>query len=129
MRYEEFTRIYLSSDAWKRLYGLTTRPFKNNRQGWPNRYRLWRERLRSADYSVLLSHTEHNGHPDDMTFIARAIEQDNIVGWQWPVFDIFHGTHPRFIRRPGLPPNTGPRAMYRPTVGMLRPTKIAGVNL
>jgi coproporphyrinogen III oxidase len=55
--------------------------------------------MNDKDCSVILRHkpvSKHKRALDDMTFVAHAIEQRNIGGWQLDAFNIFAGTHPRF---------------------------------
>jgi hypothetical protein len=95
---EDFTVVYLPHRQWRRIKELAMRSTNETTSGgWQDRLRAWRDRMDDTNRSILLSHT--SGGPrrlDDMTFIARAIEQRNIGGWQKHAFDIFAGTHPRF---------------------------------
>ena len=96
---EEFTKIYLPPLPWRRFIELATRATqKHLRGGWQDRLRRWCGQMNEVERSILLSHSGggHARRLDDMTFIARAIEQRNVGGWQKHAFDIFAGTHPRF---------------------------------
>ena len=65
--------------------------------GWQDRLRTWCGQMDEAKHSILLSHqSDRPRRLDDMTFIAHAIEQRNVGGWQKHAFDIFAGVHPRF---------------------------------
>jgi hypothetical protein len=98
MSYSDVTIIVLPIRNFQRLLELATRATKKNEKGgWQDRLRAWCGTLNEKDHSVTLSHTNGRGRRlDDMTFVARAIEQRNIGGWQKHAFDIFAGTHPFF---------------------------------
>lgn len=83
---------------WHRLLELATRATKKHeRGGWQDRLRRWCGNMDEATQTVALTHASDSPRQlDDMTFVARAIEQRNIGGWQKHAFDIFAGCHPRF---------------------------------
>ena len=97
-RSEDYTLVYLPIWPWQRFIELSMLATRlHEKGGWQDRLREWCGQMNEANRSILLSH--HSDRPrrlDDMTFIARAIEQRNIGGWQKHAFDIFAGTHPRF---------------------------------
>lgn len=95
----DYTKVYLLPRVWHRLLSLTLHASRGyGKGGWPDRLREWHLTMSERDYSVTLRHTSDNPDRrlDDMTFIAHAIEQRHVGGWQKAAFDIFAGTHPRF---------------------------------
>lgn len=94
----DLTMVQLSPRSWHKLFELATRATqKHLHGGWQDRLRRWCAQMDEANHTVVLSHTSSSPRQlDDMTFIAHAIEQRNIGGWQKHAFDIFAGCHPRF---------------------------------
>lgn len=94
----DLTLVQLPPRPWSIFYELVTRPTgKHQSGGFQNRLRKWRSRMDVVNHTILLSH--HSSSPrelDDMTWIAHAIADRNVGGWQKHVFDIFAGCHPRF---------------------------------
>jgi hypothetical protein len=95
--HEDYTVIQLPHRNWFRFVELATRATKlHEKGGWQDRLRAWCGQMDEGRHTITLSHQGSGRRIDDMTFIARAIEQRNKGGWQKHAFDIFVDTHPRF---------------------------------
>lgn len=94
----DFTLVQLPPRQWARFIELATRPTKKHASGgFQNRLRQWCSQMDEANHTVVLSHQSSSTRAlDDMTWIAHAIADRNVGGWQKHVFDIFAGCHPRF---------------------------------
>lgn len=94
----DFTVVHLTPTQWDKLAEVATRrPGKWVKGGWQSRLRKWCSRMNEAERSIMLSHAaEGRERIDDMTFVARAIEQKEIGGWQRHAHVIFAGSHRRF---------------------------------
>jgi len=88
------TILFLPPDRFDRLMEVMRRVKPHERGGWQSRLRVWKNQVDESLCAIRL--LPRLGQLDDMVFIARAIEQRNIGGWQKHAFDIFEGTHPRF---------------------------------